>query len=160
MTGFEFPLTTAPGQLAPARASQLRAAQARYQADAVMSAPPERLVTMLYDRLVLDLERGEAAQRAGEWTEANTQLQHAQAIVAELNASLTDAWEGSSGLRAVYTFVTTTLIGANIGRDPERTHACLELIAPLRDAWHQAAQEVATATAPPVAAAFPAHAHA
>lgn len=156
MSGFPFP--SAAPRSAAGSAAQLRAAQARYQADAIMSAPPERLVTMLYDRLVLDLERGETAQRAGDWAEANTQLQHAQAIVAELNASLTDAWQGSAGLRAVYTFVTTTLIGANIGRDPERTRACRDLVAPLRDAWHEAAQQVATA--PAASASLPEHAHA
>ncbi|WP_354003009.1 flagellar export chaperone FliS [Microbacterium elymi] len=78
-------------------------AQQRYRDDAVLSAPPERLVTMLYDRLLLDIERGEAAQRAGDWAAASTHLQHAQAIVAELSGSLTDAWDGSDGLaRAVH----------------------------------------------------------
>lgn len=134
-------ITAFPAPAAPrAGAERLRAAQARYQAEAVMSAPPERLLTMLFDRLVLDLERGEAAQRAGDWEDANAQLQHAQAIVAELNASLTDAWDGSADLRALYTFVTTTLVRANVGRDPERTRACRDLVSPLRDAWHEAAR--------------------
>ncbi len=62
-------------------------AQQRYREDAILSAPPERLVTMLYDRLLLDIERAETAQRAADWAEANTQLQHAQAIVAELSSS-------------------------------------------------------------------------
>jgi flagellar protein FliS len=97
---------------------------------------------MLYDRLLLDIERGEAAQRASDWPEANTQLQHAQAIVAELTASLTDDWDGSAGLRALYAFLTQTLIGANVGRDPERTRACAELVAPLRGAWHGAAESL------------------
>jgi flagellar protein FliS len=118
-------------------------AQQRYRDDAVLSATPERLLTMLYDRLLLDIQRGEAAQRSGEWAEANTQLQHAQAIVAELTSSLSNDWAGSAGLRALYAFLTQTLIGANIGRDPERTHSCQELVAPLRDAWHDAAATVA-----------------
>ncbi|MFK3676397.1 flagellar export chaperone FliS [Microbacterium sp. NPDC090218] len=118
-------------------------AQQRYREDAVLSAPPERLVTMLYDRLLLDIERGETAQRAEDWTEANAQLQHAQAIVSELSSSLTDDWNGSAGLRSVYVFLSQTLIGANIGRDPERTHACHAIVAPLRDAWHEAARTVA-----------------
>ncbi len=59
-------------------------AQQRYRDDAVLSAPPERLVTMLYDRLLLDIERGESAQRSEDWEEANAQLQQAQAIVSEL----------------------------------------------------------------------------
>lgn len=120
-------------------------AQQRYREDAVLSAPPERLVTMLYDRLLLDIERGETAQHAQDWTEANAQLQHAQAIVAELSSSLTDEWDGSAGLRSVYVFLSQTLIGANIGRDPERTRACTEIIAPLREAWHEAARAVAEA---------------
>lgn len=122
-------------------------AQQRYRDDAVLSASPERLLTMLYDRLVLDLERGEAAQRSGDWAEASTQLLHAQAIIAELSASLTDAWDGSANLRSLYTFLTTTLIGANIGRDPERTRACRDLVVPLRDAWHAAAASLAGAPA-------------
>jgi flagellar protein FliS len=121
-------------------------AQRRYLDDAVLSATPERLVTMLYDRLVLDIERGEHAQRRGEWESANTHLQHAQAIVTELSASLTDAWEGSAGLRALYGFLTQTLIGANVGRDADRTHACRELVTPLRDAWHEAAAQLGTAS--------------
>jgi len=122
-------------------------AQQRYRDDAVLSATPERLVTMLYDRLMLDIDRGEAAQRAGDWAEANTQLQHAQAIVAELTVSLSTDWTGSQGLRALYTFLTQTLIGANIGRDPERTRTCHELVAPLRDAWHAAAATMTEARA-------------
>ncbi|WP_309069084.1 flagellar export chaperone FliS [Microbacterium sp.] len=167
MTGHTFPPTAFPGGPATPSAgrsgqniAQLRAAQARYQADAVMSASPERLLTMLYDRLVLDIERGEAAQQAADWNEAGTQLLHAQAIVAELNASLADTWEGSAGLRSLYAFLTTALIDANVNRDPQRTRACLDLVGPLRDAWHQAAQQVGSASAPAVATAFPAHAHA
>jgi flagellar protein FliS len=118
-------------------------AQQRYRDDAVLSAPPERLVTLLYDRLLLDIERGEAAQRAEDWTEANAQLQHAQAIVSELTSSLTDDWNSSAGLRSLYVFLSQTLIGANIGRDPERTRACHGIVAPLREAWHEAARTVA-----------------
>lgn len=126
-------------------------AQQRYREDAILSATPERLLTMLYDRLLLDIDRGEAAQRSGDWESANAQLQHAQAIVAELRSSLTDGWDGTAGLRALYAFVAETLIGANIGRDPERTHTARELVAPLRDAWHAAADSLSAAAARPAA---------
>lgn len=127
-------------------ASALRAQQ-RYRDDAILSATPERLVTMLYDRLMLDLERGESAQRGADWAGAHAQLQHAQAIVAELHASLSDGWDGSAGLRALYAFLAQELIGANVRRDAERTAACRDLVAPLRDAWHAAASAVAEARA-------------
>ncbi len=114
-------------------------AQQRYRDEAVLSASPERLVTMLYDRLLLDVDRGESAQRAGDWETANTELQHAQTIIAALAGSLSPDWSGSAELQAVYSYLTRTLVGANIGRDAERTRECRELIAPLRDAWHEAA---------------------
>ncbi len=114
-------------------------AQQRYREEAILSASPERIVTMLYDRLLLDVDRAEAAQRAENWATAHEQLQHAQAIVAELAGSLSGSWSGVGELRALYAYLTRTLIGANIGRDAERTHECRELIAPLREAWHDAA---------------------
>ncbi|WP_424448467.1 flagellar export chaperone FliS [Microbacterium arborescens] len=115
-------------------------AQQRYREETILSASPSRLVTLLFDRLLLDVDRGEAAQRSGDWESANTQLQHAQRILVELSGSLSDDWSGSASLRAVYDYITRTLIGANIGRDPERTRECRDLIAPLRDAWHAAAE--------------------
>lgn len=118
-------------------------AQQRYQEEAILSASPQRLLTMLCDRLVLDVQRGEAAQLRGDWTAANAELQHAQQIITELTVTLTDDWEGSVQLRALYSYITRTLIGANIGRDPERTRECLELLLPLRDAWHAAADTLA-----------------
>ncbi|WEK13057.1 MAG: flagellar export chaperone FliS [Candidatus Microbacterium phytovorans] len=118
-------------------------AQQRYREEAILSASPQRLLTMLYDRLVLDVERGEAAQLRGDWDTANTELQHAQQIVVELAGSLSDDWAGSADLRAVYGYLTRTLIGANIGRDAVRTRECLELLLPLRDAWHAAADALA-----------------
>lgn len=114
-------------------------AQQRYREEAILSASPQRLVTMLYDRLVLDIERGEAAQLREDWATANTELQHAQAIIAELSASLSADWDGSSSLRSLYGYLTRTLIGANIGRDPQRARECRELLLPLRDAWHEVA---------------------
>lgn len=115
-------------------------AQQRYREEAILSASPQRLLAMLYDRLLLDVERGEAAQLRGDWQTANTELQHAQQIVVELSASLTDAWEGSASLRALYAYLTRTLLAANIRRDPELARECRELIVPLRDAWHTAAE--------------------
>jgi len=120
-------------------------AQQRYREEAILSASPERLVTMLYDRLLLDVDRAINAQTAGNWQEANLQLQHAQAIVAQLSGSLTDEWDGAGDLRALYAYLATTLINANVTRNVELTQECRDHIAPLRDAFHQAAASLAGA---------------
>jgi len=117
-----------------------RAALSRYNDDAVLNATPVQLLTMLYDRLLLDLHRAEAAQQSGDWPKASENLLHAQAIVTELSVTLkTDVWEGAEGLMALYTYITTTLIDANVRREVEHTRECITLLEPLRTAWHEAA---------------------
>ena len=126
--------------------NQAEAQRAKYNREAVLSASPVRLLTMLYDRLLLDLGRADAAQTAGNWQVASDNLLHAQAIVAELTSSLNaDAWDGAEGLAALYTYVSTALISANVNRDVLRTRECVALLEPLRLSWHEAAQQMPTA---------------
>ncbi|WP_433371099.1 flagellar export chaperone FliS [Actinoplanes sp. CA-142083] len=112
----------------------------RYLQDSINTASPGKLLLMLYDRLVLDLMKGEEALRAGERELAHEQLTHAQEIVLELRTSLdVDAWSGAPALANLYGWMLTELIGANIARDADRVAACRALVEPLRDAWREAA---------------------
>jgi flagellar protein FliS len=121
----------------------------RYLADSVNTASPARLLVMLYDRLVLDLIRAEQALRDGDRESGSAQLLHAQEIVLELTTTLdTDAWSGAPALAQLYVFLLNELMAANVRADAGRTAGCRTLIEPLRDAWHQAALEAATASAP------------
>ncbi|MFE4197566.1 flagellar export chaperone FliS [Paenarthrobacter sp. NPDC056912] len=132
--------------------SALRAQQlSRYNDDAVLSAPPARLLTMLYDRLLLDLKRAQLAQENANWDVARENLLHAQAIVAELQSTLrTDLWDGAASLASIYEYAMQALIGANIYRDVERTKESIELLEPLRQGWHEAAAQLSTDSAPAV----------
>ncbi|MEQ4520875.1 flagellar export chaperone FliS [Pseudarthrobacter sp. B907] len=136
----------------------------QYLADSVLSAPPARLLTMLYDRLLLDLGRAETAQQAANWPVASENLLHGQAIIAELISSLkTDAWDGADGLLGLYNYAFTALVNANIQRDAALTREAIDLLEPLRQAWHEAAASIpvtqpgqATGTPAPTAATKPA----
>ena len=73
-------------------------ARLRYVTDSVETASPARLLVQLYDRLVLDLTRGEQALAAGDRAAASEQICHAQDIITELHATLkVDAWSGGRG---------------------------------------------------------------
>lgn len=123
-------------------ASGTSARRSAYGREAVLSATPVRLLTMLYDRLLLDLGRAEAAQEAGSWAEASENLVHAQAIVAELTSSLRiGLWDGAEDLQALYTYVAVTLVNANVHRDIALTREGITLLEPLRQAWHEAAAQ-------------------
>lgn len=124
------------------------AQRAQFLNDTVLSSSPARLLTMLYDRLVLDLDRAGKAQLAGDLAESNTQLTHAQDIVAELLVTLdVTAWDGGPGLHALYTHLLGELIRANITRDPQVTAACRATVEPLRAAWHEAAASLTASAA-------------
>jgi flagellar secretion chaperone FliS len=124
------------------------ALRARYLGDTVTTASPQQLLVMLYDRLALDLERAEAALTAGSRDEANTQLQHAQEIVIELQASLkVEAWDGAPRLAALYNWLLTELITANVKADLRRVGDCRRIVEPLREAWRGAAASLAAGTA-------------
>ena len=118
--------------------------RARYLGDSVATASPQQLLVMLYDRLALDLQRGEAALTAGDREGAHGQLMHAQEIVLELRASLrVEIWDGGPRLAALYTWLLDELIKANIRGDVRRVGDCRRIVEPLRDAWAQAAVECA-----------------
>lgn len=122
----------------------------QYLRDQVLNATPARLLTMLYDRLLLDLNRAAGFQEAANWPAASEQLKHAQDIVSELSSSLkTDVWDGAAGLFATYTYVGNALMNANIHRNIDLTREAIALLEPLRQAWHEAAASLPAATASP-----------
>jgi flagellar secretion chaperone FliS len=117
----------------------------RYLEDSINTASPAKLLVMLYDRLVLDLQQGELAVQAGDRDTASDKINHAQEIILELRTTLdVDVWEGAAGLAALYSWLLTELIQANIKLDGAKVAACRGIVEPLRDAWREAAVAAAS----------------
>jgi flagellar secretion chaperone FliS len=126
--------------------TQTPAFRERYLADSINTASPARLLVMLYDRLVLDLQRAEQSLLAHDRAAASEHLQHAQEIILELWTSLDlEAWDGAPGLANIYSFLVTELVRANVAGDAAGVAACQGLVGPLRDAWREAAMATAEA---------------
>ena len=120
-------------------------ARATYLDASIATASPARLLVMLFDRLVLDVQRGLDAQRRGDFEETHPQLTHAQDIVMELQSSLrADEFKGGYDLAALYSFLHRQLVLANIRKDAVITDEVLTLVTDLCDAWRQAALQCAT----------------
>ncbi len=100
-----------------------------YQALSVSTSSPAQLVTMLYDRALVAIDRARhAAAAAGDPSAAatmNFELQRAQDIVMELRFAL-DHERGvgiAANLQSLYGFCLDLLIRANVSKDVSRPRA-------------------------------------
>jgi flagellar protein FliS len=110
-----------------------------YQAQAVTTANGPHLLIMLFDRLAVDIARGEAAIEAKDFQGANEHLQHAQKIIRLLRNTLDpDGFKGGQELLSVYVFVENHLIKANLEKNVDIVRECAKLIAPIHEAWRKA----------------------
>jgi flagellar protein FliS len=124
-------------------------ARSRYVADSVATSSPARLLTMLYDRLLLDLARGEEALAAGDRVAAAPFVGHAEEVVSELISTLDeDAWDGAGSLMSIYSFVLSRLVRAGTSGDADAVAGCRRVLEPLALAWHEAADEIGRTALP------------
>lgn len=113
-----------------------------YKESSIVTAPPERLVVMLYDGAVRFLAQAAAATRQNDVAGANDRLQRAEAILSELNSTLDmSAGDIALRLRAIYTFCRRHLSEARFERRAEKIEEVSRLLGELRDAWAQVAGE-------------------
>lgn len=123
-------------------------ARATYLDASIATASPARLLVMLYERLVLDVQRGLEAQDRDDLQETHRQLTHAQDIVMELHSSLkVDAFKGGAELAALYGYLHRQLVVANVRKDRAITAECLRIVTDLCETWRQAALESAASAA-------------
>jgi flagellar protein FliS len=116
-------------------------AQQAYRDSSVLTAPPERLVVMLYDGAHRFLFQAAHAMREGDIAAMNSRMQRAEAIISELRGTLNHEQGGeiAGRLEAIYAFCQRHLLEARLKRDPARIEQVMKLLAELRDAWDQIA---------------------
>jgi flagellar protein FliS len=124
---------------------------ASYRESAILTAPPEQLVIMLYDGAHRFLLQAAAAMREGRAAETGERLGRATAIIDELQCTL-DLSVGvvAERLSGIYIFCRRHLTEGLCERDPSKLERVDGLMRELRDAWAQAA---AATPAEPVGAA-------
>ena len=118
-----------------------------YTESSVLTAPPEKLVVMLYDGAIRFLRQASAAMQTGNREVTVNRIHRAEAIIDELNCSL-DMEQGqiSTGLRSIYLFAKRHLTEAIVERDHQRVDEVIKLLCDLREAWQQIAGQVAAAS--------------
>lgn len=119
---------------------------ASYRESAILTAPPEQLVVMLYDGCHRFLLQSISAMRDGHAAQAGERLGRATAIIDELQCTLDLSAGGvAERLAGIYVFCRRHLAEGLCERDPEKLEQVDRLLAQLRDAFSQAAGSMAAA---------------
>jgi len=106
---------------------------------AVEAATPHKLILMLFDGLLRHLRLSKAYMQKGDLAAKATSLSKAISIIDQgLRASLNDDQGGeiAKHLRALYDYAERQLVHANARNDVAKIDEVIELLEPLRAAWH------------------------
>ena len=116
------------------------ASPAAYQQQSIMTAPPERLVIMLYDGAIRFFFQAAAALREDARATAFERLDRGEAIVDHLLATLDmSAGEVAQRLEGIYVFCKRLLLEARLERDADKVDLVRSYLGDLREAWAQIA---------------------
>ena len=121
-----------------------------YKQQSILTAPPGRLVVMLYDGCIRFLFQSAYAMREGNRKTSLERMRKAEAIIDELRATLDHEKGGeiAGNLSAIYGFSRSHLLKAWSEQDADKIDEVSRLIGELRDAWAQiAGHEVAPSEA-------------
>jgi flagellar protein FliS len=112
-----------------------------YREMEILSAPPERLVVLLFDHLVVQLHRVKLAIEKSDITLRTVSLAKARGIVSELLASL-DFDKGGRiavDLSNLYSFLLGEFIDVGVRRDPKHVEQLIGIAEELRTGFTGAA---------------------
>lgn len=114
-------------------------ARNRFVSDGVGSMAPGKLLVLLYDRMLRDLDEASSAIDRRDTVAAHGALTHAQDIVAELHSALdVDRWDGAAAMVDLYTYLADLLGRANVSKSMALVLEARSVVAPLRDTWAEA----------------------
>lgn len=117
----------------------------RYQTDGMAGSSPQKLLLAVFARLNRDLTSAVAAITGNQIEAAHHSLVNAQELVYELRLALDpDVWPGADQLQALYDYVLSMLVEANLNKSVETIHRCIDIVGPLEQSWieaHQMLQE-------------------
>lgn len=115
-------------------------AAAVYQRNAILTASPEKLVKLLYEGAIKNLEKGRIGlgeERTRRSPETGQALGKAIGIVGELRAALDPAAGGqiAGDLDRLYEYSLDQISQANITRTPEGVNNALQVLRTLKEGW-------------------------
>lgn len=113
-----------------------------YRESAVLTAPPELLVVILYDGARRFLYQASVAMTNGQIELSHRKLRRVEDILLHLQSTL-DMEQGqiAARLEAIYLFCERHIRQARVDRDPSKLEFVSGLLGQLRESWAAIAQQ-------------------
>lgn len=113
-------------------------AYSQYKTSMVETASPGRLLLMLYDAAIKNLDIANAALPEKDFIKVHTHLIKTQEIILELKASLNMDIAISESLCNLYDYMYKQLVFANVKKTSEPILEVRDYLAELRSTWEEA----------------------
>lgn len=111
----------------------------KYKQSAVETAPPDKLLLMLYDGAIKFLLQAQQSMEKRDYEASHRLNLRVQEIILELNTTLDMSYgEIPQRLRSLYNFYYQQLILANIKKDPKMMEPVLSFLQEYRILWEEA----------------------
>lgn len=120
-------------------------ARDEYMENRIRTASREQLLLITYDIGINACGKAAAAMMTGDNDETNEYLKRAQSVLRELMITLRVSGENpaTASLMSLYDFMHTTLVEANVQKDPEKVTVVRSMLEELKETWGEAMQAVA-----------------
>ncbi|PIV81590.1 hypothetical protein COW53_03565 [bacterium CG17_big_fil_post_rev_8_21_14_2_50_64_8] len=111
----------------------------QYKHDDISSMPREKIVVLLYERLIEDLQDSISAVDSGDRVGMTKALNHASRIVSELRMALDHEVGGeiARNLDSLYSFVFSAILEQIVDRNAAHARDSIQVLAPLLESWRQ-----------------------
>ena len=109
-----------------------------YQQQAVLTASKEKLVVLLYDGAILNIDRAQRAFDASDVAAIGEAIGRAFAIIGELRSSIDHEQGGeiAENLERLYDFAQDRLFNVNRNRDPSPLSEARSVLVTLKEGWN------------------------
>ncbi len=107
-----------------------------------MSASPEELITMLYNRLLKDLKLTQEAMQKKNIPNAHNAITHAQEIISHLMSTVDTGYEVGQNLHSMYDYMNRRLVEANLKKDADILLEVMGYAEEIRNTWVEAVRQL------------------
>lgn len=108
-----------------------------YQRNAVLTASPAELTLMLYEGTIKFCNIALNGFENQDFEKINTNIKKAEAIIAELRATLDHKYPVWEDFDRVYAYIYDCMVDANIQKDPAMLEEALKHTREMRDTWKE-----------------------